>query len=218
MTKKNPVGRPKGDSQARKKLLEAATQLFVKHDYDKVSIRMVANQAEVDAALIRYYFGSKAQLFGEMLKNVSDPVFSTLKHGKQHTEVSDLAKVMRAYYTTMVDNPYFPKLIYKLSGLPKEHESAQQLNLMIGSLGRFKSRELFQKLLKNKSLLDGVDPEMAQISFLSLMVFPFLMPERLLEANQIELSKQKFLKLADHNVQLLERGLFKPKEHSNAAQ
>ncbi|WP_221077048.1 TetR/AcrR family transcriptional regulator [Agarivorans aestuarii] len=218
MSPKNPVGRPKGDSKAREKLLEAATQLFAKLDYDKVSIRMIANKAAVDAALIRYYFGSKAQLFGEMLKNVSNPVFNALQQGKQNTDISDLGKVMRGYYTTMVENPYFPKLIYKLSGLPREHESAQQLELMISNMGRFKSKALFEQLVNKKALIEGIDPEMAQISFLSLMVFPFLMPERLLEANQIELSKQKFLKLADHNVQLLERGLFKSKEQRNAAQ
>ncbi|MDO6685053.1 MULTISPECIES: TetR/AcrR family transcriptional regulator [unclassified Agarivorans] len=211
MTIKNKVGRPKGDSQAREQLLLAATELFVSLDYDKVSIRMIANKAEVDAALIRYYFGSKAQLFGEMLNSVAKPVFATLDKASRDFDADDLGRLMRSYYQTMVENPYFPKLIFKLSNTPKEHESAQQLQHMIDNMGRFKSKHLFDQLLSNNVLLDDVDTELAQLSFLSLMVFPFLIPERLLQANQIALSKAKFLKLADHNIQLLQRGLFKHK-------
>ncbi|UPW20619.1 TetR family transcriptional regulator [Agarivorans sp. TSD2052] len=196
-------------------MIKAATILFVLHDYDKVSIRMIAAEAAVDPALIRYYFGNKANLFGEMLNSVAKPVFASLDGPVNHLNTSNLTNLMRNYYKTMVDNPNFPKLIFKLGSMPNGHESTQQFEHVINNMGKFKSKRLFEHLCKDNSFIDGVDAELAQLSFMSLMVFPFLMPQRLLEKNGIQLSKDKFIKLAEHNIQLLERGLFKQKDDNN---
>lgn len=43
--------------------MQAALALFSRHGYDKVSLRAVAREADVDPALIHHYFDSKADLF-----------------------------------------------------------------------------------------------------------------------------------------------------------
>jgi AcrR family transcriptional regulator len=43
--------------------MQAALALFSRHGYDKVSLRSVAREADVDPALIHHYFDSKAELF-----------------------------------------------------------------------------------------------------------------------------------------------------------
>lgn len=54
------VGRPTGgESDARKRLIDASRQLFIRLPYEKVSTRLVAERADVNIALIRYYFKSK---------------------------------------------------------------------------------------------------------------------------------------------------------------
>jgi len=70
MDKTNQVGRPKEDKGNRNKLLVAARTLFVEFDYDKVSLRAIAKKAQVDSALIRYYFQSKLGLFTAYLKKL----------------------------------------------------------------------------------------------------------------------------------------------------
>ncbi|WP_432453241.1 MULTISPECIES: TetR/AcrR family transcriptional regulator [unclassified Agarivorans] len=209
MNSKNKVGRPKGESQARQRLLEVATALFIELDYDRVSLRMIGKQAQLDPALIAYYFGSKAGLFGEMLSSVSSPVFATLQQVTAQLGSRSLNDLMRIYYQTMADNPHFPKLIFQLASMPGNHESLEQLNLILQNLGRLLGKGLFQRLAAEGSFAEGVDAELAQLSFMSLMVFPFLIPERLLQANHISLPKDKLLKLAEHNIALLARGLFK---------
>jgi AcrR family transcriptional regulator len=57
------TGRPRGKTDTRNVILAAARHLFADTGYDKTSVREVAAAAGVDPAMIRHYFGSKAELF-----------------------------------------------------------------------------------------------------------------------------------------------------------
>lgn len=64
--------RPKRDREAtRARLLDAARRLFAEHGYDHVTVRMIATAADANLALVNRYFGSKAELFGEVLAGES---------------------------------------------------------------------------------------------------------------------------------------------------
>lgn len=64
--------RPKRDREAtRRRILDAARDLFGEHGYDGVTVRMIAARAEANTALVHRYFGSKAALFGEVLAGES---------------------------------------------------------------------------------------------------------------------------------------------------
>lgn len=57
------IGRPRGKTDTRNVILAAARRRFADAGYDRTSVRDVAAAADVDAAMIRHYFGSKAELF-----------------------------------------------------------------------------------------------------------------------------------------------------------
>ncbi|MDT0156195.1 TetR family transcriptional regulator [Microbacterium sp. ARD32] len=59
-------GRPPGESDARERIAAAAVHEFGEHGYDGATVRAIAARAEVDAALVHHYFGSKADLFAEI--------------------------------------------------------------------------------------------------------------------------------------------------------
>ncbi|SNS34162.1 TetR/AcrR family transcriptional regulator [Actinomadura mexicana] len=64
--------RRKRDRKAtRRRILDAARDLFGEHGYDGVTVRMIAARAEANTALVHRYFGSKAALFGEVLAGES---------------------------------------------------------------------------------------------------------------------------------------------------
>lgn len=50
-------------SSRKRRILDAAEQLFAEHGYDGVTLRQIATLAEVDVALTNYHFGSKNGLF-----------------------------------------------------------------------------------------------------------------------------------------------------------
>ncbi|MEU4171772.1 TetR family transcriptional regulator [Streptomyces sp. NPDC026665] len=66
-------GRPPGRSDARERILTAARTSFLRHGYDATTMRAIGTAADVDQALIGYYFGSKQGLFGSALSLGTTP-------------------------------------------------------------------------------------------------------------------------------------------------
>lgn len=56
-------GRPRGASDARARILDAAQHEFAERGYDGATMRAIAAHAGVDSALLHHYFGTKADLF-----------------------------------------------------------------------------------------------------------------------------------------------------------
>lgn len=73
MNKPRARGRPRGGSTAKADILEAARRRFSEVGYAKASLRSIAAEAGVDAALISYHFGSKRGLFGAVLELSVNP-------------------------------------------------------------------------------------------------------------------------------------------------
>lgn len=65
-------GRRPGHSSTREEIARAAREQFAAGGYDRVTLRAVAAQAGVDAALVAYFFGSKRELFDEVISLPSD--------------------------------------------------------------------------------------------------------------------------------------------------
>jgi AcrR family transcriptional regulator len=60
-------GRPRGESGSRELIVVAAEHEFGEHGYDGATIRAIAARAGVDSALVHHYFGTKADLFAEVI-------------------------------------------------------------------------------------------------------------------------------------------------------
>ena len=58
---------------SRDVVLAAAKSRFAADGYDKTTLRAIADEAGVDAAMVLYLFGSKDQLFRESLRLIIDP-------------------------------------------------------------------------------------------------------------------------------------------------
>jgi len=71
--KRPRVGRTPGSPPNREAILEAARSYFVRHGYDRATIRAIAAYASVDPALVHHYFGSKDQLLVAALKLPVNP-------------------------------------------------------------------------------------------------------------------------------------------------
>ena len=65
-------GRRPGPSSTREEIARAAREQFAAEGYDRVTLRAIAAQAGVDAALVAYFFGSKRELFDEVIGLPSD--------------------------------------------------------------------------------------------------------------------------------------------------
>ncbi|WP_229865520.1 TetR/AcrR family transcriptional regulator [Streptomyces naganishii] len=66
-------GRRPGKPDTRRVILAAARRRFLEDGYHTVTMRSIADEAEVDLALLSYYFGSKKGLFGAALALSANP-------------------------------------------------------------------------------------------------------------------------------------------------
>lgn len=73
MNKPRGRGRPSADSGTRERILDVARRRFLADGYQRVTLRSVAAEAGVDAALISYFFGSKSGLFGATMQLSVNP-------------------------------------------------------------------------------------------------------------------------------------------------
>jgi AcrR family transcriptional regulator len=66
-------GRRPGESSSREDILSAARKLFAERGYDGASMRAIAAEAGVDAALVVHFFGNKPALLAEAVDWPFDP-------------------------------------------------------------------------------------------------------------------------------------------------
>ena len=189
-------GRPKGDPQTRAALVDAARACFLHNAYERVSIRELARRANVDAAMIRYYFGSKAGLFETMVRETIAPVAQILKHNLS-CELHSPEELMQAYYQMMAANPALPRLIFQVLNNQNDNEAFAVLSgvfrEMLGNASGW-----VQQLAARRQLNVNLDPQLIRLSFISLMVFPLIAPKVLMQEFGLELTDNWLTKLLNH--------------------
>ncbi|WEM44061.1 TetR/AcrR family transcriptional regulator [Photobacterium sp. DA100] len=210
------TGRPVGDSDARERLIVEARKLFVSLPYSKVSTRMIASRADVNVALIRYYFANKAGLYEAMLRETITPIHAQLKVTLNKGDFASIGDLMRTYYRIMAPNPDMPKLIARAMMMEPADLQRQTMEKIFNEVARPAIEVMFLQLQKQGVLRGDVCPDKARMSFISLMVFPFLIPPSLLTLQNIEMDETYLAELAEHNVNLLVRGLTMPKEENKS--
>lgn len=73
MNKSAPRGRRRGSPDTRAQILQVARRRFLQDGYTQVTLRSIAEETGVDAALISYFFGSKHGLLVATLEVGVDP-------------------------------------------------------------------------------------------------------------------------------------------------
>ncbi|MEC3980051.1 TetR/AcrR family transcriptional regulator [Amycolatopsis sp. H20-H5] len=67
------AGRRPGQTETREKILDAARRRFAELGYDGATVRGIAADAGVNAALLHHFFGTKQQLFTATMNLPVDP-------------------------------------------------------------------------------------------------------------------------------------------------
>lgn len=109
-------------SNNKERLLVAAIELFAEDGYDKVSISKIAAKAEVNSALIAYYFGGKEKLYNAALEKQVELLSEFLNI---ETETKDPQEILWLYAVTLqkihAQNPKLMKFINREIIKPSEY-------------------------------------------------------------------------------------------------
>jgi AcrR family transcriptional regulator len=68
------AGRRPGQTETKEKILDAARNRFAEHGYDGATVRGIAADAGVNAALLHHFFGTKELLFVDAMNLPVNPV------------------------------------------------------------------------------------------------------------------------------------------------
>jgi len=205
--KRRGRGRPSAENaeDVRKKLLDAARELFPRYGYRGVSSRQIGTAAGVNFAMIRYYFGGKPGLYREMLQGVLQPARSTLEALGATESPPNLAGVLESMTRSWAANPWVAGFVVREVLAPDGPMRAMFLREFPERLAPVVERLVEGEMAAGKLRAD-LDPRMLVLSIVSLAIFPFLtlpLTTRVFGVRNDEEFVERFL---HHTAELLARG------------
>src|SRR3954471_21266825 len=119
------TGRRPGATDTRERIAVAARSLFADLGYDRATFRSIATAAGVDPALVVHFFGSKEQLFREVMKlppGIAGAI-AALAQGPRAEIGRRLAEVIVAGF----ENPASQRIIVGRIRAASQHPEAAEL-------------------------------------------------------------------------------------------
>jgi len=173
--KRRGRGRPAAANaeDVRKKLLDAARELFPRYGYRGVSSRQIGAAAGVNFAMIRYYFGGKPGLYREMLQGVLQPARNTLDAMSSSKAPPRLTHVLENIARSWAANPWVAGFVVREVLAPDGPMRAMFLKEFPERLAPVVQRLVEGEIAAGKLRAD-LDPRLLVLSMVSLAVFPFL--------------------------------------------
>lgn len=122
MRERKSPGRPIGGVRdTSNEIFRAGLQRFAAQGYDETTLRQIAEDANVDASLIVYQFGSKLNLWQAIIKRQSEDLHAQLARSGRSADLLNPAFVLRTAMESFVDflvaRPVVPQFLLRdLSG------------------------------------------------------------------------------------------------------
>lgn len=123
------LAEPLNTNSKRGVILDVAEQLFAESGFDKTTTRAIAKKANVNIAMLSYYFGSKEQLLYAVLERFSDglaKVFSHIESSFQSPE-DRLRNWILAYVDYIFSNPNHARIVYRQVSVSSKKEDIVKL-------------------------------------------------------------------------------------------
>ncbi|MBT8040473.1 MAG: TetR/AcrR family transcriptional regulator [Xanthomonadales bacterium] len=200
-------GRPPGrqSSALREMILDIAEERFAFQGYAATSLREIAEQADVNPAMVHYYFGSKRDLLRQVLERSFEPLGQALADLAAEDHVPP-ATVSRVLSRAVRQHPKLPLLVVREVMLPGGVMQKEFLETMAprlgGALPGIVAREQAQLRMSPE-----LDPGIVSLLLLALSVFPFIVRGVAEPALGIRYDKAGLQSLEEHVLRLLNEGL-----------
>ena len=148
-------------------IISHAIELFADKGFEATSIRDLAKVAEVNVAMVNYYFGSKEKLMEAIVEEKAAYMKDRIEELEANKTISEIDKInvlIEDYVNRITSNPNFHKLLYKeLMGINRENLN-QTLTEKLS-----KNTKNFAKIIENgikKKVFKKVDPVLTVASII----------------------------------------------------
>jgi len=153
----------------KEKILDAAEELFAEQGFEATSVRELAGKADVNVAMISYYFGSKEKLFEALIEDRASFLREKM-HSLNMEEISSRQKVnmmIEFFVDRFFSKHYFHRILQREIGLHHRAKTTTTIsNIMLKNANEL--RQLINDGIKKKEFRK-IDTEMMMASFIGTL-------------------------------------------------
>ncbi|PCI60413.1 MAG: TetR family transcriptional regulator [Gammaproteobacteria bacterium] len=150
------------------KLLAAAQSLLTEKPYGQISIRELAQRAEINSAMVSYYFNNKEGLFITLLDEMSASHFMNMKN------IAKANNPIKAFISNIIamlnDNSSFAQLIHQ----ELANSNSALSTIFIERFPKKMATFLPQLIKKNTAIKDDIKAKYAAFSLINMIIMPFM--------------------------------------------
>ncbi|MBV9988308.1 MAG: TetR/AcrR family transcriptional regulator [Chitinophagaceae bacterium] len=168
-------------------IITTAIELFAEKGFEGSSIRDLATRADVNVAMVNYYFGSKDKLFEAIVEHKAAFMRGKLDEIAANPKLDELEKmnlVIENYVEKVLSQPSFHKILYQ-ELLRAERQTMHDNIIRIFVKNTQTVREIIEQGIKKK-IFRKVDPQLTVASMMGTI-------------NQVMLSKAMCAMLLEGN-------------------
>lgn len=148
-------------------IIKNAIELFAEKGFEGTSIRELAAKANVNVAMVNYYFGSKDKLFEAMVElkaSYMKGILEELVKDKSKTELEKVDAIIESYVSRLLSNPKFHRVLHQELLMQNRKEMNERItNIFIQNTNNFKS--IIEQGIRKK-VFRKVDPELLLASLI----------------------------------------------------
>ena len=151
----------------REHIITHALALFAERGFEGTSIRDIASRADVNVAMINYYFGSKDKLFEalvELRAGYMKGLLEELVHDNSKTDIEKIDVIIESYVNRLLSNTSFHRVLHQeLLTQQRERLSEQIVGIFVKNSRNMKT--IIESGIRRKSFRK-VDPELTMSSII----------------------------------------------------
>ncbi|MDP2723772.1 MAG: TetR/AcrR family transcriptional regulator [Bacteroidales bacterium] len=154
------------------KIIDAACKVFIQKGMDGARMQEIADEADINKALLHYYFRSKSKLFDRVFVEIFSDIVKLLGEEINHsTEIIELIERMVNNYIHLIrERPFVPDFVL--------HELNRHPQLIVQQIHQYGMDFSKFQLLIDEGVLNNkihyIQPVHLIVNVLSMCIFPFV--------------------------------------------
>jgi AcrR family transcriptional regulator len=148
-------------------IMNAAIELFAEKGFEGTSIRDLASRADVNVAMVNYYFGSKDKLFEAIVEYKASFLRGKMDEIEADTKLSEIEKIdliIENYVAKILSNPSFHRILHQ--ELLMGDREAMHNNIVKVFMRNIKTLRNILELGVKKKVFKKIDPELTMATLI----------------------------------------------------
>lgn len=202
----------------RTKIIDAAIEVFANKGKYGARMEEIAARAEINKAMLYYYFSSKNNLFYEALRTILARIFKEINRELEKADLNDknptekIDRLARLHFKSFSRHLSYPKLV--MNALINDSENLQKIFLQATEGAVFEENNIYDRVFKegvSQNMFRNIDYIQLMISVIGMnIIYCWAKPIAEVMFNLNVCNEEEFMKLRENSVvDLILNGILK---------